>query len=471
MILQQFYLPCLSHASYIVADESTQVAFVVDPQRDVERYLDFARDRKLRIEGVILTHFHADFVAGHLELAARVGARIYLGARAKAQFAHQPLADGERIERGAICITALETPGHTPEGICLLVSDAGKPRALLTGDTLFIGDVGRPDLMASRGVTAEQLARSMWNSLRTKILPLSDDIVVYPAHGAGSACGKNMSSELSATLGAQKAVNWALRATDEQAFVRELTGNQPPAPAYFGYDAGLNQRVRPTLEQTLERALAPLSLARLLELARGTPGQPAAVVLDTREPDEYAAGHLAGSVNIGLSGKFASWAGSVLSPDRPIALICAPGRERESALRLGRIGYDRVAGVLEGGFAALAARPDLLRRTERFDAAAFAREREQPGRVVLDVRERGEHAAGHVAGSLHVPLGELAARAGELPRDRKLLVHCAGGYRSMIAASLLEGLGRADVADLSGGFNAWKGAGLPTEVGAGAACR
>lgn len=466
MILQQFYLPCLSHASYVVADEATRAAFVVDPQRDVERYLEFARERGLTIEGVILTHFHADFVAGHLELAARVGARIYLGARAQPAFAHAALADGERIERGALSITALATPGHTPEGICLLVADAGTPRALLTGDTLFIGDVGRPDLMASRGVSAEQLARALWKSLRERILPLPDDIVVYPAHGAGSACGKNMSKDLSATLGAQKAVNWALRATDEDAFVRELTSDQPAAPAYFGYDAALNREQRPTLEQSLALALAPLPLARVLELAAPAAKPEPALVLDTREPDAFAAGHLAGSLNIGLSGKYASWAGALVSPQRPIVLVCAPGQERESALRLGRIGYDRVLGFLDGGIGALAARPDLVRRTERRDAVAFELERRLPGSAVLDVRERGERPAGSIANSLHIPLGELARRAHELPRDRRLLVHCAGGYRSMIAASVLEAAGLTNVADLVGGFGAWKAAGLPTEVGA-----
>ncbi|TAJ03113.1 MAG: MBL fold metallo-hydrolase [Planctomycetota bacterium] len=466
MILQQFYLPCLSHASYVVADETTRAAFVVDPQRDVERYLEFARERGLSIEGVILTHFHADFVSGHLELAARVGARIYIGARARPDFAHEPLADRARIERGALSITALETPGHTPEGICLLVADAGAPRALLTGDTLFIGDVGRPDLMASRGVSADQLARALWKSLRTQIAPLPDDVVVYPAHGAGSACGKNMSKELSATLGAQRAVNWALRATDEESFVRELTQDQPSAPAYFGYDAALNRAQRPTLEQSLEKSLAPLPLARVLELTAPGAAPERALVLDTREPDEYAAGHLVGSLNIGLSGKYASWAGALVAPQQPLVLLCAPGRERESALRLGRIGYDRVIGVLDGGFGALTARPDLVRRTERRDAAAFELERRLPGSAVLDVRERGERPAGSIANSLHIPLGELARRAHELPRDRRLLVHCAGGYRSMIAASVMEAAGLTNVADLSGGFGAWKAAGLPVEVGA-----
>jgi glyoxylase-like metal-dependent hydrolase (beta-lactamase superfamily II)/rhodanese-related sulfurtransferase len=465
MILQQFYLPCLSHASYIVADEATRAAFVVDPQRDVDRYLEFARERGLAIEGVILTHFHADFVAGHLELAARGGARIYLGARAQPAFAHEALADGARIERGALSITALETPGHTPEGICLLVAEAGVPRALLTGDTLFIGDVGRPDLMASRGVTAEQLARALWRSLRTQILPLPDDIIVYPAHGAGSACGKNMSKELSATLGAQKAVNWALRATDEAEFVRELTCDQPCAPAYFGYDAALNREERPTLEQSLAGSLAPLPLARVLELTAPSARPQPALVLDTREPDDYAAGHLARSLNIGLSGKYASWAGTLVSPHQPLILVCASGRERESALRLGRIGYDRVLGVLDGGFAALAARPDLVRRTDRRDAVAFELERRMPSSAVLDVRERGERPAGSIANSIHIPLGELARRAHELPRDRRLLVHCAGGYRSMIAASVMEAAGLTNVADLSGGFGAWKAAGLPVEVG------
>jgi glyoxylase-like metal-dependent hydrolase (beta-lactamase superfamily II)/rhodanese-related sulfurtransferase len=466
MILQQFYLACLSHASYIVADEETRSAFVVDPQRDIEQYVEFAKARGLGIEGVILTHFHADFVAGHIELARRVGARIYLGARARADFDFVPLADHASLERGKLRIEVLETPGHTPEGICLLVHEAGVPQAVLTGDTLFIGDVGRPDLMASVGVTAVELAHSMWRSLQTRILPLPDALIVYPAHGAGSACGKQMSKDLSSTLGTQKAVNWALRAQDEQEFVRQLVTDLPAAPAYFGYDADLNRRVRPTLEQGLERALVPLSLDAALAFCDASKTAPPALVLDTREPDAYAAGHLLGSLNIGLSGKFATWAGSLLAPAQPIVLLCALGQEHESALRLGRIGYDRVLGYIDGGIASLSARPERLRRSDRLGAAAFERARAEPGVVVLDVRESSEHRLAHIPGSLHIPLAELARRSAELPRAKRLLVHCAGGYRSMIAMSLLERAGCSDAADLVGGFSAWRAAELPVQTDA-----
>lgn len=460
MLFQPFYLTCLAHASYFIGDERTKTAVVVDPQRDVDGYVEVADRHGLTIRHVILTHFHADFVAGHLELAARTGATIHLGARARAEFAFSPLSDGQRLELGDVVLQALETPGHTPEGISILVFDSrkasGAPRAILTGDTLFIGDVGRPDLMASRGFTAEELAGAMYDSLRAKILPLADETIVYPAHGAGSACGKNISKETSSTLGVQRRVNWALQPMDRAEFVRRLTASPAPMPAYFAYDAQANREARATLDDSLAKALVPMSAERFLKAI-----EDGAVALDSREPGEWTAGHLAGSINVGLSGAFASWVGALIREDQPLVLVAPVGRERETALRLGRIGFDRVMGYLDGGFAALAGWPDRIRRNARLEPAGLARERAQAKPTfLLDVRTQTEWDEGHLAGAKHVPLPELEARVGELPRGERIAVHCKGGYRSVIALSLLERHGLGPLVDLEGGYMAWRAAAL-----------
>ncbi len=457
MILEQYYLACLAHASYLIGDEGTKEAAVVDPQRDVDQYVAEAEKRGLRIRHVILTHFHADFVAGHLELARRTGATIHLGARAEAEYAFHPLADGDTIVMGKVKLAVLETPGHTPEGISILVfdlaRDAEKPHAVLTGDTLFLGDIGRPDLMASVGVTADELAGMMYDSLRTKLMKLPDETLVYPAHGAGSSCGKKLSTERVGTIGQQKQLNWALQPMNRESFVRQATADLPAAPAYFPEAANLNKRERPVLEDTLAREVVGVSLDELLGAQKA-----GAIVLDARDPDDYARGHLAGTVNIGLSGKYAHWCGSLLDRTRPIVLVAPQGREREAALRLGRIGYDRVRGFLAGGFeAAKKARPDLVRTFGRQTAAKLAGElaAAKPP-LVLDVRQPGERATSYIPGSLFVPLDELEKRAGEIPRDRRLVVQCAGGYRSSIAASLLLNAGFTRVEDLIGGIGAWE---------------
>ncbi len=457
MILQQYYLACLSHASYLVADEESRAAAIVDPQRDVDGYLADAEKRGLRIEWVLLTHFHADFVSGHLELQRRTGAKIALGARAKADYEFRPLRDGDTIDLGKVRLVALETPGHTPEAITFAVHDdaAGKkgPHAVLTGDTLFVGDVGRPDLLASVGVSADDLARMLYRSLREKLLPLPDDTLVYPAHGAGSMCGKSLGPETFSTIGAQRATNYALQPMDEEAFVGLVTAEQPEAPAYFAHDATVNRRKRDTLEQSLERSLVALSLEEVL--ARQEEG---AVLLDVRPAPQFAAGHLAGCLNVSLKGKFATWCGSVLEPQEPIVLLADPGDEREAALRLGRIGYDRVVGFLRGGPAAsLEARPDLKRTSPRVESAALRGELASPRPpVVVDVRAAGERLGGRIEGSLHVPLHRLRARMAEIPRDRPVVLHCAGGVRSMIALSMLERAGATNARDLVGGWSAWE---------------
>lgn len=461
MIFKQFYLPCLAHASYLIGDAQTCAAAVVDPQRDIDQYLAFASEHHLQIKHVILTHLHADFIAGHLELRDRVGATIYLGAKAQAEYRFTPLADGAAIEFGRVRLQALETPGHTPESISILVFDldrsAAEPFAVLTGDTLFVGDVGRPDLRVALGWSAADLGALLFDSLHAKLLPLPDASFVYPAHGAGSLCGKAISKETVSTIGEQRRVNYALQPMTRQQFIGLVTADQPEAPPYFTYDAVLNSKERPTLDKTLERELQPLPLERVLQLQSA-----GAQILDTRDPEEFAAAHLAGSINVGLSGQYATWAGTILHREQPIVIIASPGRESESAVRLGRIGFDHVAGFLEGGMASLASRPDLTAATQRYSPARAAEilgSSEAP--QLLDVRTPRERAEKSVAGSVGIPLSQLANRLAELPKDRPLLVYCAGGYRSSIAASLLQQAHFAHVSEIAGGITAWDAAKLP----------
>lgn len=460
MILKQFYLNCLAHASYLIGDEATGTAAVVDPQRDIERYLEFAAEHRVQIKHVFLTHLHADFVAGHLELRDRVGAKIYLGAKAKAEYRFTPLGDGDVVEFGRVRLQALETPGHTPESISILVYDLAQneaePHAVLTGDTLFIGDVGRPDLRVALGWSASDLGGRLYDSLHTKLLGLPDDSLVYPAHGAGSLCGKAISKDTVSTIGDQRRLNYALQPMSKQAFIHLVTADQPEAPPYFTYDAVLNSKERPTLDETLERELKPLTLERLLELQAD-----GAQILDTRDGDEFAAAHLAGSVNVGLAGQYATWAGTVFDRMHPIVFVADPGRENESAIRLGRIGFDHVAGYLQNGLRSLESRPELVCFTERLSAqfAAELLSSNQPP-VAIDVRGPREREQKHIEGSLSIPLNHLVENMKTLPNDRPLLVYCAGGYRSSIAASLLRRGGFGSVCELAGGIAAWEAAKL-----------
>ena len=460
MIFKQFYLPCLAHASYLIGDEQTGTAAVVDPQRDVDRYLLFAAEHKLQIKHVFLTHLHADFIAGHLELRDRVGATIYLGAKAQAEYRFTPLGDGSVVEFGRVRLKALETPGHTPESISIVVFDLDRsetePHAVLTGDTLFIGDVGRPDLRAALGWSAADLGALLFDSLQSKLLPLPDASLVYPAHGAGSLCGKAISKETVSTMGEQRRLNYALQPMSKKAFIELVTADQPEAPPYFVYDAVLNSKERPTLDEALERELKPLELDRVLELQAG-----GAQVLDTRDPEEFATAHLAGSINIGLSGQYATWAGTVLTREQPIVIIANPGRESESAVRLGRIGFDNVVGYLSEGMQSLESQPDRTATTERWSAPLSAQllsSGEPP--QLIDVRTPRERDQKFIDGSLSMPLNHLSERMEELPRNRPLLLYCAGGYRSSIAASLLQQRGFDRVSEIAGGLAAWEAAKL-----------
>jgi hydroxyacylglutathione hydrolase len=462
MILKQYYLHCLAHASYLIGDPSSGTAVVVDPQRDIDAYVADATLHALQILHVFLTHFHADFVAGHLELRDRTGARIHLGAKAKAEYAFAAMADGDSLDLGRVRLTVLETPGHTIESISILVFDLDiserQPQAILTGDTLFVGDVGRPDLRASLGWSATDLGRLLYQSLHTKVLPLPDETLVYPAHGAGSLCGKQLSRETVSTLGEQRRTNYALQQMTEPEFIQLVTTDQPDAPSYFTYDAVLNTKERPTLGTVLDRQLKPLDVDVVIALqAVG------AQVLDVRDPLEYARAHLTGSLNIGLGGNYATWAGTILDRDKPIVIVAEPGREDEAAMRLGRIGLDSVTGFLRDGITALESRPDLMTGTARVTPAEAAQALGSPAPpVVLDVRAPKEWEQVRIAGSVNIPLNHLIERIEEVPADRPVLVHCAGGYRSSIAAGVLQRSNRAaEVSELAGGITAWEAAGLP----------
>ena len=435
----------------------------MDPQRDTDHYLAFAAKHGLTIKYVFLTHLHADFVAGHLELRDRVGAIICLGAAAKAQYPFTPFHDGDRLDFGKVRLQVLETPGHTPESISILVYDLAvnpaKPHAVLTGDTLFIGDVGRPDLRAALGWSAVQLGTMLFDSLHTKLLTLPDESLVYPAHGAGSLCGKKLSKETVSTLGEQRRTNYALQPMTREQFIHVVTADQPDAPDYFNYDAVLNSQERPTLNQALAREMNPLTLDALLELqAQG------AQILDSRDPAEFAASHLLGSINIGLGGQYATWVGTLLDRKHPIVIIANVGRENEAAIRLGRIGFDHIAGYLNDGLHALESRPALMIKTKRL-SAPFAAELLASSHppLVVDVRAPRERSHKFIAESLSAPLNHLAENLEALPRDRPLLLHCAGGYRSSIAASLLQSRGFSDVSEIAGGIAAWESAKLPLQ--------
>jgi hydroxyacylglutathione hydrolase len=462
MILEQYYLGCLAHASYLLGDKESGIAVVVDPQRDIDRYLEEAARQSLEIKYVFLSHFHADFLAGHLELRARVGAKICLGDKAEAEYEITPFEDGEELLLGNVKLKILHTPGHTPESICIAVYDLAKdkeqPHAVLTGDTLFIGDVGRPDLRASLGWSADDLGALLYDSLHQKLMTLPDDTLVYPTHGAGSMCGKHLSKETVSTIGVQREYNYALQPMSKQSFIDIVTADQPDAPDYFTYDAVLNTKEHTTLDKTLEETLKPLDLAAALDQIEG-----GASVPDVREPVDFEGAHLKGSLSIALDGKYATWAGTLLSPEEHIVIVAEPGREEEAAIRLGRIGFDNVSGYLQGGMQALSARQDLVVRSERVTAANLAEQMdtdEVP--VVLDVRTENEWAEEHIGGSVNIPLNHLKERVDELPEGRRVAVHCASGYRSCVALSLLEPKLGNSVMNLVGGLAAWEAAGLET---------
>ncbi|MDL2719115.1 MAG: rhodanese-like domain-containing protein [Acidobacteriota bacterium] len=455
MYFKQFYLGCLAHASYLIGDGGE--AAVVDPRRDVDEYVDEAGARGLTIRWVLETHLHADFVSGHRELAARTGATIVMGEKARAAFPHRSVRDGDEIRIGSLVLRILETPGHTPESISILVLDP-EPRLVLTGDTLFIGDVGRPDLAAgATGVTVEGMAGQLYDSLHGKLLTLPDDVAVYPAHGAGSLCGRNISNETSSTIGVQRRTNYALFPMPKEDFVRLMTADLPEVPAYFPRDVELNRAGAAPLGARLPAALPAAEVMRLAEAG--------ATILDVRPAAAFGAGHPAGAVHVGLSGQFASWAGALLAPEKPVVLVTEDDAgAAEAATRLARVGLENVAGYLDGGVAAWDRAGLPVARLEQIDVAELkARRDDDPGMVVLDVRRPGEYATGHVPGAVSVPLDRLARELDTLPPQGRVAIICASGYRSSVAGSLLLQRRGAEPINVVGGTNAWVAAGYPVE--------
>src|SRR5574340_236088 len=449
----QYYLDCLSHASYLIADETTGRAVVVDPRRDVAEYLSDAEEFGYTIELVIETHFHADFLSGHLELAEATGAKIVYSSVTETEFESLGVADGERYSLGEVTLQFLHTPGHTPESLSLVVyehPDAEVPYGVLTGDALFIGDVGRPDLLAAIGFTREELADKLYDSLHHKLMTLPDATRVYPAHGAGSACGKNLSTDLWSTMGEQKQTNYALRAPDKATFLELVTEGQPPAPSYFVYDAILNRQDRELLDET--KMPTAMSYDQVLDaIERG------AVLVDGRSPEEFARGHLRHAVNIGLEGRYAEFAGSVLPSDVDVVLVTEPGHELEGKNRLARIGFDRVIGYLDRPVEVMFERQDEVQVASRLTAKVFDQRASALADLqVVDVRNPGEVAAGTIPNAIPIPVGQLPSRLSELDPAKPTVVYCAGGYRSSVAASLLRHNGCADVSDILGGYGAWE---------------
>lgn len=465
MFFRQYDLACLSLYSYLIGDPASGRAVVVDPQRDIDEYLADAEANDLRIERVIETHFHADFVSGHLELADATGAVICYGPGARTDFPIEHLTDGQTISLGDVELEVLHTPGHTPESISLVVREhpGDEPWGVLTGDALFIGDVGRPDLLGSVGMTADALARMLYTSLREKLMPLPDTTLVFPAHGAGSACGKHLSTAASSTIGEQLATNYALADMDEDTFVDLVTAGQTVAPLYFPYAATTNRRERERFDTT--GTIPEMTVTGALAAA-----DHGAVIVDTRSAESFASGHLRGSVNVALDGRYAEYAGNVLLPGQPVVLVGSPGRGTEARTRLARIGFDDVLGVVDDIESELVTHPELSRSARRLVATEVAGWLdEDPDLQIVDVRSPGEVAeTGSIPGARLVPLPALLETLDDLDADAMTIVYCAGGYRSSIAASTMRARGFGRVADLIGGHDAWSLAGFdsvpPTET-------
>jgi hydroxyacylglutathione hydrolase len=457
MYFEQFYLGCLAHASYMVGSQGEAV--VIDPQRDVDIYLKAADEHGVKIRHIFETHLHADFVSGHKELAARTGAKIYMGARAGAKFPHVDVQDGFELRVGTLLLKVLDTPGHTPESICLVITDEEKspePWAVLTGDTLFLGDVGRPDL--SRTHTPAELAGMLYDSLHGKLLELADEVMVYPAHGAGSLCGRNMRAERSSTIGTERLTNYALQIKGREEFVRQLTANLPARPEYFLQDAEINREGAAALSDLAELpAISPPQLKAMLDEG--------VVALDVRPGDDFAQGHVPGSVNIALSGQFASWAGTVLGlAARPVLIADSPEQHSEARLRLARVGIEDARGYLSGGIEAWKHAGFALAELSQITVEALRGRWQSRVTQVLDVRREPEWHAGHIEGATWWPLDNFKVSPPEIDRDLPIAVHCKSGYRSMIACSLLQRAGFRDVTNVTGGFDAWQQAKLPVQT-------
>ncbi len=460
MYFKQFYLGCLAHASYLIGSEGE--AAVVDPQRDVDRYIMEAASEGLEIKYVIETHLHADFVSGHRELAARTGAEIIFGAKAGATFPHRAVKDGDEIKLGRVLLRFIETPGHTPESISILVINtevSNEPQKVLTGDTLFIGDVGRPDLAGARGFTSEQMAAMLYDSLHEKLLKLDDRVEVYPAHGAGSMCGRNISKETSSTIGQQRAFNYALQPMERDEFVRLMTKDLPPAPPYFSHDAEQNRAGAPAIKEIARpRALSPAEVNKRAQAGH--------LVLDVRAAQEFGACHLPGAVNIGLSGQFASWGGTLIPMNTPLIIVANEDVQVDEAIiRLARVGHESVKGFLQGGVEAWR---EAMLETETIRQISVEELRAlldgEENLQVIDVRRPAEYTQGHVPRAVNIPLAQnVAGGAAQFDLNQPTAVICAGGYRSSAATSLLARSGFRTLFNVTGGTGAWLNAGYPVE--------
>ncbi|TNF48075.1 MAG: MBL fold metallo-hydrolase [Bacteroidetes bacterium] len=451
MTIEQIYTGCLAQGAYYITSEGE--AAIIDPLREIEPYIERAKKDNVKIKYIFETHFHADFVSGHIDLAKATGATIVYGPNANPSYEVHVAADGEEFALGNVKIKTLHTPGHTMESTCYLLKDeSGKDHSLFSGDTLFIGDVGRPDLaQKAASMTQEQLASTLFHSLRDKIMVLSDDVVVYPAHGAGSACGKNMSKETVSTIGEQKKLNYALRADmTEQEFVKEVTDGLLPPPGYFGMNVMMNKTGYDNIGEVMKRGMTPLSPVAF-EVAANETG---ALVLDTRNPQDFSAGFIPNSINIGLDGQFAPWVGAMI-PDvkQQILLIADQGREEEAVKRLARVGYDYVIGFLDGGFDSWKSAGKEMDTIDRISADEFAKMYEGKPNII-DVRKPGEFTAEHVDGAKSIPLDFINSEMSSFPKDEPFVIHCAGGYRSMIAASILKSRGFDNFKEVAGGYGA-----------------
>ena len=448
MFIKQLYTGCLSEAAYYIDSEGE--AAIIDPLRDIEIYIKLAEERKAKIKYIFETHFHADFVSGHLDLAKATGAPIIYGPRTETNFPIHLATDGEIFTLGKSTIEVLHTPGHTVESSCYLVrTPEGHPEALFTGDTLFVGDVGRPDL-SSGNLSREELAALLYDSLRNKILTLPDDLAIYPAHGPGSSCGKNLGPSTYSTLKEEKETNYALKAQTKEEFIKAVTDGLIAPPQYFSVNARINKEGYESLEDVLEAGLQPLDIPALKKWLATD-----AILLDTRRSELFVAGFVPGSISIGLDGRFAEWAGSILPFSKPIVLVTSPGEEKESVVRLARVGFDKVKGYLEGGFEAwqqagetidmiIDVEPDELAMDIPFDENL----------VILDVRRETEFADGHVKDAINIPLQDLTdpGSMAQIEEQHNLYIHCGGGYRSIIAASLLKRQGIHNLRNVTGGW-------------------
>ena len=448
MFIKQLYTKCLSEAAYYI--ESEGEAAIIDPLRDIDEYIQLVKERNAHIKYIFETHFHADFVSGHLDLSNQTGAPIIYGPGAVTNFKVHNGKDGELFKLGKLSIQVLHTPGHTLESTCFLLKDEnGKPHAIFTGDTLFVGDVGRPDL-SSGDMTSEELAAVMFDTIQNKLLPLADDIIVYPAHGAGSSCGKNMGPETFSTMGEQKKTNYALQTQSKEDFIKTVTSGLDNAPAYFSINAKINMQGYDSLDTVKQKALTPLNIVELKKLMSED-----AILIDTRHADVFTPGFIPGSIFIGLEGRFAEWAGSLLPFDKPMILLTEEGKEEETVVRLARVGFDKIQGYVKGGFEAWQNAGEKVDMIVDIEADELAMDiPHDPNLIVVDVRKETEFGDGHVKDAMNVPLTEMTdiANIAQFEDNQNLYVHCAGGYRSVIAASLLKRQGIHNLRNVIGGW-------------------